>query len=537
MVRRSTLAIAGLVALAASFSSTPASAQAVAGLGDDAMIAPTGQLRISVQPSWTYADQRFGLRGSTSDTQLRALGAPFTVDTLGAAQLPLLAPVQDSIRALAGVQGIDVSLGRTITQATRRVQTVPINMEVGLARWLSIEVSVPIVHTRSSIFFRANPSGKEANLGVNPALGTGGALASDTAFANQMIRSATAVQAYCTGTGSGSSQCSGSPALVASAQGFGRTATSVYTQSYFVPIQTSDVQASVNARASTLTSALNAYAAIPGSGVPAVTATGLVGAPTPLATPDLQTVLSEPQFGVQLDPFKTIERTHLGDIELTGKVLLFDSFALRGISRFEPHGVNARISVGGGYRFPTGRAASANDAFDPGTGTHASAVLARGYADIVLGRRLWTSVVARYATSASDTVSLRIAPGVPFPPVSALTNVDRKLGAMLEIEATPRWEFNDFVAIGGQYRYRHKAQDTFTGASPAVSAFAIGSDFAEQRVGGGIVFSNAHAVSMHRSRVPIDVSFLHMETIAGRGGIAKTISDEVLVRLYVAPHR
>lgn len=506
------------------------------------MIAPTGRIRLSIQPTWTYADQRFGKRGSDSDTQLRALGAPYTLDTLGASQLPFLAPLRDSLRSLTGTSGLQVSLGSTTTQVTRRVQTVPINAELGVARWLSFKVSVPIVHTRESIFFRANSTPTAGNLGLNPALGSGGSFQSDTAFANQMLRAANAVQAYCAGAGSGSSSCSGSAALVASATGFGNAATTVYTKSYFVPTQQSDVQKSVNTRGSSLASALNAFAAIPGSGVTAITAPGLAGAPTPLATPDVQDVLTNPQFGVQLDPFKTVERTRLGDIELTGKLLLFDSFALRGQSRFEPRGVNLRVSVGGGYRFPTGRNASPNDVFDPGTGTHAGALLARGYADLMLGRHFWTSFVGRYAHSASDTVSYRIAPGTPFPPLGSLVGVNRTLGAMTEFEAYPRWEFNDFVAIGGDYLYRRKAADTYTGTSGSASsallaAYAAGSNYTEQRVGGGIVFSNAHAVAQHKSKIPVDVSFMHQETISGRGGIPKLISDQVQVRLYIAPHR
>jgi hypothetical protein len=525
---------AAIFTLAASLYAGAAGAQAITGLGEDASITPAGSFRIKIESDWSYWDQLFVSQKPGVAGILQPLGGRFSLDSVGVAQLSILKPVQDSLRAITGVSGINVSVGKTVTQVTDRVANVPISLEAGISRWLSVTAMVPIVHTRTSVFFRANPGANEANLGPNPATaGDAVARATDSIFTAQVITAATAVRAYCSGSGASDPQCAGSAALVTSATGFGNSITSLYLNGPLVPMRGSTVQGAVDARVSTVRGALNAFAANPATGVPAVTATGVVGAPTPLATPGMQALLSDPTFGVALQPFQTIERTGIGDAELTAKLLLFDSFRFGNASRFTPHGINARLAVAGGYRFPTGSLPESDALTDIGTGTHAAAVLARGYLDILLGGHFWVSGVARYAKATSDSMTVRYAPGVTFPPASSATAVTRQLGNMLEIEATPRWVFNDFISLGGQYLYRHKTADSYTAGGVALPDLGAGTDFKEQRVGGGIAFSNAHAVSQGKSKFPFDVSYLHTETISGTGGaVPKLINDQILIRLY-----
>jgi hypothetical protein len=510
-----------------------ADAQAITGLGEDASTTPAGSIRIKIQSDWSYYDQLFVSPSPGAAGVLQPLGGRFSLDSVGAAQLPILRPLQDSLRAMTGIAGLNVSIGRTVTQVTNRISSVPISFEAGLTRWLSVTAMVPIVHTRTSVFFRANPGADEANLGANPAGTDPVARATDSLLARQFVNAAAAVQAYCTGSGASDPQCSGSAALVSSASVLGNSLSNIYVGGILVPTRGSAIQGAVDARIATVRSALNAFAANSSSGVPSITATGVVGAPAPLATPVMQALLNNPAYGVGLDPLQTVERTHLGDAELTAKLLLFDSFALRNISRFTPHGLNARLSVGAGYRFPTGGVASPNALTDIGSGTHVGAVLLRGYADITMGSHFWFSAIGRYAKATSDSLTIRYAPGVAFPSASSAVGVTRQLGNLVELEATPRWVFNDYISIGGQYLYRHKPVDAYSVSGVAMPQMGAGTDFTEQRVGGGVAFSNAHAVSLGKSRIPFDVSYLHTETINGSGGaLPKLINDEILIRLY-----
>ena len=529
---------AAIFALTASLCGGVAGAQAITGLGEDASITPAGSFRIKVQSDWSYYDQLFVSPLPGSIGVLRPLGAAFNLDSVGVAQLPILRPVRDSLRAITGLAGLNVSVGRTITQVTNRITSVPISVEAGISRWLSISAMVPIVHTRSSVFFRANPAANEANLGANPAGTDPVARATDSIFSRQVITAAAAVSAYCSSSGSSDPHCSGSSALVASATGLGNSLSNLYVNGLLVPTRGSSIQGAIDARVANVRGSLNAFAANPASGVPFVSATGVVGAPTPLATPVLQQLLTNSAYGVGLDPLTTIERTHIGDAELTAKLLLFDSFYIRNMSRFTPSGINARVAVGAGYRFPTGSLASSNALTDIGSGTHAGAVLVRGYADLTLGGHFWMSTIARYAKATTDSLTLRYAPGVAFPSASSAIGVQRQLGNLFELEAMPRWVFNDYISVGGQYLYRHKPDDGYTVGGLAAPAMGVGTDFTEQRVGGGIAFSNAHAVSQGKSKLPFDVSYLHSETIRGSGGaLPKLINDEILIRLYYRLHR
>jgi hypothetical protein len=525
---------AAILALVAALGTSTAGAQAIMGLGDDASTTPAGSIRIKVESDWSYFDQLFASPTPGAPGVLRPLGAAYNFDSLGVAQLPILRPVQDTLRAITGVAGLNVSLGKTITTVTDRVASVPISIEAGISRWLSVTALIPIVHTRTSVFFRANPGANEANLGPNPAAsGDAAARETDSIFANQVVTAAAAVRAYCSGSGASDPQCGGGAALAASATGLGNSLASLYMNGAFVPTRGSTVQSAVDARIASVRGSLNAFAANPATGVPLITATGVVGASVPLATPALQQVLSDPTFGVGLQPFQTIERTHLGDAELTAKLLLFDSMYLRDMSHYEPHGVNARLSVAAGYRFPTGALPASNALTDIGTGAGAGAVLIRGYLDVLLGSHFWVSTVARYAKSTSDTMTIRYDPGVIFPSASSAVGVQRQLGNLLQIEATPRWVFNDFVSIGGQYLYTHKPMDSYTTAGMPLPALEIGTDFTEKQVGGGIAFSNLHAVSQGKSSLPFEVSYLHTETINGSGGaVPKLINDQILIRLY-----
>lgn len=510
-----------------------AGAQAITGLGEDASITPAGSFRIQVQSTWSLYDQLFVSPSPGAPGVLQPLGARFSFDSVGVAQLPILRPVQDSLRAMIGVSGLNVSIGKTVTQVTNRISNVPISLEAGISRWLSVTAMVPIVHTRTSVYFRANPGANEANLGANPSGTDPVARATDSLLAQQFVNAATAIQAYCSGSGTGDPQCSGSAALVSSAAGLGTSLANLYMNGILVPTRGSTIQTAVDARIADVRGALNAFAANPASGVEAVSATGVVGAPAPLATPVMQALLNNPAYGVGLDPLQTVERTHIGDAELTAKLLLFDSFRLRNMSRFTPHGINARLAVGGGYRFPTGALPSANALTDIGSGTHVGAVLVRGYADITLGGHFWVSAIGRYAKATSDSLTMRFDPGVAFPSAESAVGVTRQLGNLVEIEATPRWVFNDYISIGGQYLYRHKPVDSYSVNGIANPQMGVGTDFTEQRVGGGVAFSNAHAVSLGKSKIPFDVSYLHTETISGSGGaLPKLINDEILIRLY-----
>ena len=545
MHRSPALALAAaLLATALSAGVRTAGAQAVTGLGEDATTVGARRVRLSIGGDWSLAQDEYVPDGKGGYV-LRPLGAALTLDTLGATQIGAVRSLQDSLRAAAGSSALRLSLGQSATRVNQTITRVPVTLEAGLARWLSIGVTVPFVHTIADVFFATNGSG--SNLGANPARTDATAFATDTALVQQLARSASAIASYCGGAGAGSASCSGSTALVASTRAFSAEIGSVYAAGGLAPTQTSTVQAQIDARIASVKSAVNAFAAIPGSGVPSVSAAGVVAAATPATTQDVQGFLSDPTLGTGIAPLGTVDTWHLGDTELNAKLTLFDSFALRGESRFAPRGFNLRAAVSGGFRFPTGHRGSPDVILDVPQEEHTSALLAGGYLDVLLGRHLWASVVARYVHPRASDVTVRAGlPGEIIPLAADTVTLSRTLGNVIEIDATPRWVVNDFFSFGGVYSYVRRNADTYTG-SPTLppsgttllgvtgdfSALGAGTEVREHRVGAGLVFSNAHAVALGRSRVPFDVSYQHLETVRVTVGSApKYVTDRILVRLY-----
>jgi hypothetical protein len=187
---------------------------------------------------------------------------------------------------------------------------------------------------------------------------------------------------------------------------------------------------------------------------------------------------------------------------------------------------------------------------DISAGTHEAAVGVRAYGDLLAGHHFWTSVVARYDHSLGSDVMIRVPDGTTngYLPAYRATTAHRTLGTLLQVEATPRWAFNDFISLAAQYVYRHKSMDEYTfapftaGPSTETGGTTIAidpamaetnTDFTEHRVGGGISFSNARAVATGTGTIPFDVSFMHFQTVKATGGnVPKLFVDQIQMRVY-----
>jgi hypothetical protein len=213
-----------------------------------------------------------------------------------------------------------------------------------------------------------------------------------------------------------------------------------------------------------------------------------------------------------------------------------------------PHGLNFRTAVGGIFRLPTGRVASPNNFIEVGTGRGAKAIEGRWFSDLLVGSHFWQSFVLRYNKPFADDQEMRITdlPNEVLAPLYRRQMVHRQLGAALEFETTPRLVVNDFFSISGQYVYRHKAQDRYTGTFTVPAAITGIGDITldastldletetwEHRAGGGVSFSNLYSFEQGSSRVPFELTYLHWQTVRGAGGNQpKFFTDQIQLRLY-----
>ena len=163
----------GVLAALAVFSviAPGAGAQRVLGVGDDALVLPSGVLRFRLVGQWTMFNERYGMdTPGRPNGALEPLGVDFTLDTIGVVQFPNLATLQSGIRTLTGLPNWGATLGNTQVNLRDHVSAIPFVFEAGLTKRFSIGIQIPYVHTQTSTFFGVNTNGREGNLGFNPAL-------------------------------------------------------------------------------------------------------------------------------------------------------------------------------------------------------------------------------------------------------------------------------------------------------------------------------------------------------------------------------
>ena len=551
LVCPSTVALAFIAVFA-----VPAPAQRVLGVGDDALVLPRGVFRFRTLAQWTKFNERYGKdTPGRPDGSLEPLGVDFTLDTIGVKQFPNLASLQGGIQLLTGNPNWYATLGNTRVDLHDRVTAYPFVFELGVTNKFSVGIQIPYVTTNSMTFFNVNTTGIQGNLGFNPALAVPAAAAQNAAFSTQFATAAATLQASldacASPPASATPQCMGLNAnranavsLISKSQQFAGGVNQIYTTSPFIPIVGTDAQLTIEARTAAFRSLYQQF------GVTSIapTMTGPFASQSRLTLRDAQRILSDSAFGIVADPLASIGRSHIGDIDLGAKFSVYDSFGGSTEARMAPHGLNFRTAIGGMFRIPTGQIESPDNFIDVGTGRGAKAVEGRWFGDVLVGSHFWQSFIVRYNRPFADDQEMRIIdlPNQELAPLYRRQTVHRKLGAAFEFETTPRIVLNDFFSLSGQYVYRHKAQDEYTGTFtiPAtVTGFApvnldastlnLETETWEHRAGGGISFSNIYAFEQGQAKVPFEVTYLHWQTVKGSGGNQpKFFTDQIQLRLY-----
>lgn len=540
----------GLPLLLAVISAT-AAAQPTMGIGADASSLRHGVVRVSIGNQWQAFDQRFanGLTGTPAG-ELEPLGAPFTLDALGVAHFPRLAPVEAALRTLTGRPAFTLSLGATRTRIDATTTVTPMMLELGLFDRLTLGVLVPFVRARREVAFDIHRMAGADVLGLNPVLGGSDAATLNTTLVNQLRDAAQSLEsrvAACEANPASSPDCpavrANGPALVAMARSFADAVIVVYGRtasegSRFVPTSESPAQQHVRGRVADLRSQFGAF------GIGTITVDGPAGAPAQLVASDVMSLITDPANGIAAGPLAPTLRQFIGDVELGAKFVLIDGF---GRSAQGPSGLALRLALGALYRFGTGRPERVDDFTAAATGDGQDDVEVSALFDIAISQRFWFSGVGRYGVQFSDQRLLRVPeePGAIFPPAWSRQLVDRDLGDYLVIEASPRARLSDALSIHAHYFYRHDAADEYAGTffvDSAVtgtgdvtldaSVLGVRTSGRQHRIGGGISYSSVAAFERGTAPFPIEVSYQHFQTIGGDGGVPKLTVDDVRLRIF-----
>ncbi len=521
-------------------------AQRVLGTGADAIVLPRGVVRVGVGGQIDTWNSTFGSDASGAPlSTAEPLGARFSSDDLGAAQVGGLSQLETRLRALTGLNALKLSLGDVQLRAEARRSTIPVRFELGVGRRLQLSAMIPYVQTRVEMAAAANPTGERGNVGLNPALVDQSKLAGNATLVSQLRASAEALDAALAacGTAPESPACSdpgAARATNAAARAFASEIVAVYGLpdeggAAVVPRTGSETARAVADRIAALRESYGTF------GVDGIGAdVGPSNASQPLTGATLGTALAA--LGVA-QPGNSASYG-IGDIELGARVLLFDGFDGDMERATNPSRFTARASLDGLVRLGTGKPANAEELLSIGTGDGQMDVEVGAVADLIFGRRFWTSIAVRYGIQMAGEQSIRLPQSAEESYVGDenITLVRRDPGDYLQLELTPRVSLGDFVSLSGSYRFRSQGVDALELISgeadvipQSIDLMARRGEGTEHRVGIGVTVSTISAYAAGRVRMPLDISYVHSRSVAGSGiGTVKLTRDEVLLRIYLS---
>ncbi|MEX2181635.1 MAG: hypothetical protein WD771_06300 [Gemmatimonadaceae bacterium] len=538
-----------LLACALAFPTGTAAAQRVLGPGPDAVTLPRGILRTTLGGDHTLHRERW------NDGQREPLGSGFSVPALGAPHMAALRALDEQFAAL-GVSGLNASLGQTRLDLRQRVFVTRFGVEYGLTDRITFGVEVPLVRTRAEAQLRARGDSGLASAGVNPYFLGAGVPASNRTTVDaysQASLSLTQRRDDCIADPGSAPEC---PEILAEAAqvdaliAAGAQFATLLAQTYgaqglpgglpYVPLVGSPGEVALRQRAAQFGEDFTRY------GVTDITpTTGLpLAAQTPLSAEQLEAMVAT-VYGAR--PMTRTARTSLGDVDVGLRVKLFDTFAAGDTMRYGAARIGFRQTLGATYRFGNGVPDVPDNFIDVGTGPGHDALVLRSFTDVVVNDRLWTSITLGWVRGTPFTRAVRVPSSAHVewlePWREQLLAVSP--GRMIELEVAPRWQLNEYLALGATWRARDRdADDTSMSDVAALDGYGHSeflvtgpldsrSAWTEQRIGLTFAYSSVAAVARGRARLPMEIAFTHEESVASSGGILpRRFEDRVQVRVY-----
>ena len=506
------------------------------GIGEDASLVPRGAVRFSTHAEFSFADQLRRADGSRVP-----LGSVLASDSLGAGALPALNTAQRALQTATGQSSLRLFVGQTDASAAVTVTRIPIALEYGLTRWLTLAVSAPLVRRHVDVVVNPNARGANGNVGLNPALdptSTAGIaqLAAARAFNTQFEAAeaqfrAALTSCLATPSGPGCTRVLQDSSLLSMSQTARQAIVSVYgglTEiAPFVPLGSSAAQSAITATVIALRQRF-AAARDAGATVTVPTAGAPVGPTFPLTATQLSAYVTDGRYGLAAADLGRFSHTNIGDVDVSAKVALYDGFRARAT------GVRLRSAVTGTFRIGSGPSRNPSDFLDPGAGDGQNDIEVRLSNDVAIGRRFATTVVAGQTWQRPDRQVIRSGTALLLGPAARVT-VARDLGDITTLDVIPRVAVTRFIALAATGSYRRKTADRYTGGSPSAQWGLIGmplGSYSETRAGVGVVYSTRVA-GRGIGGAPVELVFQHARTVQNSGGAVALMNvDQLGGRIY-----
>jgi hypothetical protein len=492
----------------------------------DARLVPPGQLQIGFLPSYAHYDTRYDSTGA-----LEPLGRYFSPDSAGVGFFATLAPAEAAVRDITGDSTYHLNVGKVDLPLDVDVRRFPFDFSLGLTRWLTLRVSVPIVKTRVQGVLRIDSSG--ANAGLNRAGQLGPAMQLQL---SQLQDAITSVQGQIAAGAYGcptSADCAAFTTLVARAQrlhddlaALAGLAAGASVLPPGAPLASSAAGQAIERQLAAVVDSL------------ALAGAGTVDSVFPLPAAGLDSAgvrtIMTPQsgFGYDMLPLATARRIYtLGDMEATLRLGLLQGASLRTV-------------LTAGVRLPTGTTAqSLVHAFTLGTGDRQMDVNG-GLEFAWEPGRLGLSGTAIYTHQLSGQREMRWATATePVVPSAFEYATSFTLGDVLQAAVYPSLTLTPGIRVYGSAYYYHKGLDRYALAggaslapgSPTAADMAAGSGGQALMLGGGLAY---RAVSVHRDStaapsLPVEAGLSYQTTFSGSGGLVpKSTILSIYLRFY-----
>lgn len=546
------LAIATLLALATA-AAEPAHAQRVLGPTLDATTLRRGVLRTS------FEGENILLRGRWADGESQTLGAGLG-GPLDERRAPALLGLSSAFGAL-GIADLDVNLGNAEFDLRQRLAVTRLGLEYGITDRVTFRVRAPFVRSRAegSLGF----DGSSATAGLNPSLAGSGVAASNRSVVDAYSNAATALQARrdaCVANASAFPECTGIlaegaqvSAAIARAAQLANTFTAIYganglgTGMRYVPMQGSGLEDILGTIAAGLRNDYTRW------GTPiAVTGTGLpLGAQAPITAAELNSIyFTDPALapiGFRAKPLRRSARQDLGDVDVGLTVKLFDDFPTDS-ARFAASQFGLRHSVALTYRLGGGNFDVPDNIIDLGTGSGHDAIALHAITDVIVNERFWATVALGWARGAEHerTLRLPVRRGDDLIDPFRLTRVSITPANMWEMRVAPRWQFNDYLGVGGEWRFRARGEDAVRSIDPAAmmvipgvplnygdGAMQTPSDANEHRWAWTMSYSTLGSNPRGVARLPLELFYTHEQSVgSSRGIVPRRWEDRIQLRFY-----
>lgn len=509
----------------------------------DARIPAHGALWIEFAPSWEIWTEQFTGGDDGSDGSRQPLHAEYDgpiTDRLFPGMDPLLADLNRDALALGydSLSATDVSLGSTIYGAiTRDMRTVPLGLSLGLFDRLAVDLQLPIVRgtVETSFAFDSTTADFVPSSTVLPVPGAFfGSFDAARSDLTALVESGTLTP----------EEEAAARELLDSSGAFGTALATRVDEQGLLPVAGSEAGTGIADRYAGLTAGFAGF----GLDLPGFTL------PDSATSADLQRILTGAPIGI--DSLQgTVRGWALGELEVGLRFKLFDSFeriAPVDEDRFratrEPdlrgRGTSLRTTVGARLRIPL----SAPDvdpylvpssALQQPIGSGQTDLELGVWQDAQFGSWLWLVTSVHYVLQMEDELVMRVRTvGKPFAYTSQQRSVSRDLGDIFEFRLSPRFRLSESIALGLEYRWRSKGEDTFTGeGAPDPSPLDAGTGGTRQRLGIGAWYRTTPRYLAGIANFPVEMSLVWQGSIAGGGGRTPasdimTFSLRVPIRLF-----